>query len=140
MRSCRQLAMDDINKQLAVLGIPSIEMGNGIHTGIVFAGDIGSQQYAKYTVMGSNVNLAAHLETYTKGGQILISADTLKSLKQLVQVDAEMQVQPKGIKEPMTIYKISGISGRYKLCLPQKMKFDNILTYLPPTHATNNLY
>jgi adenylate cyclase len=117
-----QLAMDDINKQLAAAGLPSLAMGIGIHTGAVFAGNIGSQKYAKYTVMGRNVNLAARIETYTLGGQILISAETLKSLKELVRVDAETQVQPKGIKEPITIYEIGGISGKYNLYLPQKTK------------------
>jgi adenylate cyclase len=115
-----QLAMDDINKQLAVLGFPSLAMGIGIHTGAVMAGNIGSQKYAKYTVMGSNVNLAARIEKYTAGGQILISADTLKLLKEVVRVDSEMQVQPKGIKEPITVYEVGGIGGKYDLYLPQK--------------------
>ncbi|BDA70198.1 hypothetical protein CAL7716_043640 [Calothrix sp. PCC 7716] len=117
-----QLAMNDINKQLTILGFPSLAMGIGIHTGAVIAGNIGSQKYAKYTVMGSNVNLAARIEKYTAGGQILISADTLKSLKEIVRVDGEMQVQPKGIKKQITIYEIGGIAGKHNLYLPQKIK------------------
>ncbi|NJM18449.1 MAG: hypothetical protein HC907_06930 [Richelia sp. SM1_7_0] len=68
-------------------------MGIGIHTGKVLAGNIGSQQYAKYRVMGSNVNLAARIETYTVvGGQILVSLKTLESVRGLVRVDLQTYI------------------------------------------------
>ncbi|RUT07586.1 adenylate/guanylate cyclase domain-containing protein [Dulcicalothrix desertica PCC 7102] len=112
-----QLAMEPINKQLAEMNLPALGMGIGIHTGEVVAGNIGSKQRAKYTVMGSNVNLASRIETYTVGGQILISEDTLKAIKSPLQINEEMQVQPKGIKYPITIYEIGAISGKFNLTL-----------------------
>jgi adenylate cyclase len=115
-----QLAMNDINNKLISLEIPPLGMGISIHTGTMFAGNVGSQLYAKYTVMGSSVNLVFSIEKYTVGGQILVSDDTVKSLKEILRVDGKMQVQPKGTKQSITIYEIGGIGGKYNLYLPQK--------------------
>jgi adenylate cyclase len=39
-----------------------------------------------------------------------------------VRVDGEMQVQPKGIKEQITIYEIGGIVEKHNLYLPKRQK------------------
>jgi len=71
-------------------------------------------------VVGSNVNLTARIESYTVGGQIFISENTLKACGDIVRLDNAMQVSPKGVKEPLTIYEVGGIAGDYQLFLPPK--------------------
>lgn len=114
-----QLAMADVNKQMKIWGYSPLKMGIGINTGEVVVGNIGSEKRTKYGIVGSEVNLTYRIESYTKGREILISEKTLKTLKSEVEIAETKQVFPKGVKKPITIYKITGIKGKYSLKLPE---------------------
>ena len=115
-----QLAMEEVNAKLTRLGLPSIEMGIGIHTGEVVVGNIGSQNHANYTAIGNEVNLASRIESYTVGGQVLISNVTLQEVKTGLRINDKISVQPKGFDEPIAIHDIGGIAGRYCVFMPRK--------------------
>ncbi len=114
-----QLAMEKVNQQIMQLDMPKLEMGIGINTGEVVVGNIGSQKRAKYGVVGSHVNITGRIESYTVGGQILISEYTLEDAGPIVKINGEMQVSAKGIKKPITLYDIGGIYGKYNLFMPE---------------------
>ncbi|NUN65407.1 adenylate/guanylate cyclase domain-containing protein [Pseudanabaena biceps] len=113
-----QLAMKTVNEKLVQMELPEIAMGIGINTGEVVAGNIGSQSRAKYAVVGNHVNLTARIESYTVGGQILISESTYLEVEEIVKTNSSMQVEPKGVSQPISIYDICGIDGIYNLELP----------------------
>lgn len=115
-----QLAMVSVNEQNRHEGLPEVAMGIGINTGEVVAGNIGSLKRTKYSLVGRQVNLASRIESYTVGGQILISEATLKEVGSLLRVNGQMTVEPKGVIEPITIYEVGGIGGAYHLFLPEK--------------------
>ncbi|MHC5824709.1 MAG: adenylate/guanylate cyclase domain-containing protein, partial [Nostoc sp.] len=73
-----QLAMVGVNEKMKTLGWPLLEMGIGINTGEVIVGNIGSEKRTKYGIVGSQVNLTYRIESYTSGGQILISEQKTK--------------------------------------------------------------
>lgn len=114
-----QIALIEVNQQLKTMNLPTLEMGIGIHTGEVLAGNVGSQQRAKYTVIGSTVNLASRIEAYTVGGQVLISDNTHRAIGSMVKVDGQMQMRAKGIREPVIIYEVREIGGEFNLALPK---------------------
>ena len=68
-----QLAMATVNGANSQAALPNVEMGIGVHTGEVVVGNIGSHKRTKYAVVGSHVNLTSRIQSYTIGGQILIS-------------------------------------------------------------------
>jgi len=112
-----QLAMDGVNATLTGMGLPALEMGIGVHSGEVVVGNIGSQKRAKYGVVGSHVNMASRIETYTVGGQVLISESTAGELGDRLRTRRSFQVLPKGAREALTIYEVVGIVGTYALAL-----------------------
>jgi len=82
-------------------------------------GNIGSDIRAKYGVVGSAVNLTARIESYTVGGQVLISETTRQEVGPLVQVGERFEVEAKGIDRPITIYDVRRIDGAFNLGLPE---------------------
>lgn len=126
-----QLAMEPVNETMQQLGLPHLEMGIGINTGEVVVGNIGSEKRSKYGIVGDQVNLTYRIESYSVGGQILISESTFKQVESLVKIDGQKSVQPKGVHQPITIYEIGGISGKYNLYLPNKE--EEVFVTLPET-------
>jgi predicted ATPase/class 3 adenylate cyclase/tRNA A-37 threonylcarbamoyl transferase component Bud32 len=115
-----QLALPRVNAWNAEQGLPELEMGIGINTGEVVAGNIGSRKRAKYGVVGSNVNLAGRIEGYTVGGQILIAGTTRDAIKAPLTILGEQTVEPKGVAQPITLCEVGGLGGVHKLALPQQ--------------------
>jgi adenylate cyclase len=73
-----QKAMLGVNEYNLTQGWPEIEMGIALHTGEVVVGNIGSTKRSKYGVVGRTVNLTARIESFTVGGQILVSPALLQ--------------------------------------------------------------
>jgi PAS domain S-box-containing protein len=114
-----QLAMVTVNEQNRQEELPEVEMGIGVHTGQVVVGNIGSSERTKYGVVGSHVNVTSRIQSYTTGGQILISETTRKEVGPILKIGKQMEIKAKGIKHPLTLAEILGIEGPHKLFLPQ---------------------
>lgn len=99
------------------------EIGIGVNTGEVVAGNMGSPSRMEFTVIGDNVNLAARLESATKeaGTKILISGSTLAKVRDFVTVVELPPIHMKGKAEAVTVFALKGIDDekvRARLKLP----------------------
>ena len=84
-------------------------MGIAVHTGEVIVGNIGSERRTKYGVVGSAVNHAGRIESFTVGGQVLISEATLREAGDDVRVGSRLAIDAKGTREPIVVYDLRGI-------------------------------
>ena len=113
-----QIAMPAINKWNLKQGYPELNMGIGINTGEMIVGNIGSEKHTRYGVIGKDVNLCGRIESYTVGGQILISPITRSLISEPLEIANEFEVIPKGINFPIVLSEIRGIGGERNIHCP----------------------
>ncbi len=117
-----QNAMKEVNQFCMEKSNIELEMGIGIHCGETFIGNIGSEKMMRYNVIGRAVNECSRIESCTTGGQIFVSQETLNSLSCEVVIGNEAFIEAKGIKKPLKIYEINGITGAYNCYLEETEK------------------
>jgi class 3 adenylate cyclase len=131
-----QHAMQDVNRVIRLRGLPEVEMGVGIATGDVIVGNIGSEKRSKYGAVGSAVNLASRIESYSLGGEILVSEATFAELERLVRVDRVREVWPKGFDTALRVHRIAAIAGAHQLEVPaERSAFAELAEPIPVRFA-----
>ena len=101
-------ALDALNRNWAAAGRPVLDIGIGISTGEMVAGNIGSEAIMSYTVIGDTVNLGARLESLNKeyGTRCIISEATRAALKGQYDIRPLGEVIVKGKSRPVAIYEV----------------------------------
>ena len=131
-----QTAMAKVNEKNLSQCLPELEMGIGLNETEVIVGNIGSTKRSKYSVVGSGVNMTSRIESYTAGGQILISESVRQEAGEILRIDAQRDVIPKGAETPLRIYEVGGIAGPYNLALEDKDPAPVALTRQIPLRYT----
>jgi adenylate cyclase len=99
-----------LNEQWTAEGRPSLDIGIGVNTGPMIAGNIGSSAIMSYTVIGDAVNLGSRLESLNKeyGTRIIISQATRDSLPSKYTFRPLGDVVVKGKTQPVAIFEVLG--------------------------------
>ena len=97
-----------LNEKWTAEGRPPLDIGIGISTGPMIAGNIGSEAIMSYTVIGDAVNLGARLESLNKeyGTRIIISEATREVLSDRYVFRPLGEVVVKGKTRPVAIFEV----------------------------------
>lgn len=97
-----------LNERWAAEGRARLDIGIGVNSGEMIAGNIGSTSIMSYTVIGDNVNLGARLESLNKDyrSRIIISDATRARLKGAYDLRALGEVVVKGKTRPVSIFEV----------------------------------
>ena len=103
-----QTAMEELNKDNRLLGLPSLSMGIGINCGELVVGNIGSEKRKKYGAVGSPINMAFRLTDKTRPGEILVTKEVKDRLGEKLQIRSYWSDSFKGAGSTI-IYQVIGV-------------------------------
>lgn len=98
--------MEELEAQWEAENKAIIRIGIGINTGQVVMGNVGSDQYMDFTLIGDEVNLGARLCSSAEPNEILLSEATYRKVSRHVEVIHAREITVKGKEKPVKVYSI----------------------------------
>lgn len=98
----------ELNVRLRAQQAPQLQIGVGIHTGEVVAGQIGPDERIEYAVVGDPVNVASRIEGLTKevGATILVSEATAARLGPNFLLGRTTVLPVRGKEKPVRVVEV----------------------------------
>jgi class 3 adenylate cyclase len=104
-----QVVIEIFNAENRAENLPEIQMGIGINAGEVVVGNIGSETRAKYSIVGSAVNVTQRIQVNAQGGEVVVSDSVYRLASDHLAIKKVFQVELKGIQEPISLHVVEGV-------------------------------
>jgi class 3 adenylate cyclase len=109
MAMAMQQRMGSLQALWRDMGSKTFRIRIGINTGFCDVGNFGSELRMEYTIIGSEVNLAARLEQSAEAGRILISDETYALVRDEIDVEPGIAIHAKGFANPIHAHAVRGL-------------------------------
>lgn len=93
-------------KERTLLG----RVGIGINSGVVIAGNLGSQVKMEYSIIGDSVNLASRLNHLAGPGEIIVSRPVYEQVREIVRAEALPPQKIKGKSREIEAFRVVGLN------------------------------
>jgi len=102
--------LDELREGWLERGLPSVQIGIGLNSGLMRVGNMGSDRRLSYTLIGDNVNLGARLEGLTKyyGVRLILSESTWLAVNDQYYGRELDRVVVKGKEHAVPIHEVIG--------------------------------
>lgn len=116
-----------LNEMRRRRGRPEIQFRIGINSGMMLAGNLGSDERMEYTVVGDSVNMASRLCYVAGAGQVIIREELYKQLEgdSRLLASAQQTLPIRGKSRPVTVYNVYDVHSRYRPML--RARLDEVL-------------
>ena len=99
--------LEKLNAKWRAAGRPEIAIGIGLNYGEAFAGNIGSERRLEFTVIGDTVNTASRLCSAADGGEILLSDEFRRALRDAPPIEERPAMDLKGKSQRVPLYRVT---------------------------------
>jgi class 3 adenylate cyclase len=103
--------IEDFNNQTAIQLPARLGLHVGLHSGMVIAGNVGSDLRMNYSVIGDTVNLAARLVEVSPSGEIYLTGETYKLISNIANAEGPFRMTMKGKAAPVPVYKLRSLKA-----------------------------
>ena len=94
-------------QELRVAGrVKALQMRAGLNTGLVVAGNIGSDLHMEYLAVGDTINLAARMQSAADPNTTFVSQSTQRLAAALFEYEDRGRIEMKGKAEPVQVYRV----------------------------------
>jgi adenylate cyclase len=103
-----EAALAAFNAEQREMFLPEINIGVGVASGDVVAGNVGSSAKLEYTVIGDAVNVASRLQALTKevGESMLFSAETARLAAEAAHFTSCGEIEVRGKSRPVNVLRL----------------------------------